>query len=134
MRPPRDWLNAGTVHARHGQHLSGRGGRAVGEHAQGPDPDAAILAGELAAADKADGAPADETDVAVKNGSALVFCRSPLVRRKERPPNSNAPASWRKKARVSGKKSENRVVFTSRTSRGASEKSGLTVTVPVRPA
>ena len=58
---------------------------------------------------------------------------SKFVRRKGRPPNSKLPASCRKKLRVSGTNSEKRDVFTSRTSNGASEKSGLTVTVPVSP-
>ena len=44
----------------------------------------------------------------------------------------DAAQSCRKKSRLSGMNSENREVLTRRSSRGASEKSGLTVTVPVR--
>ena len=46
----------------------------------------------------------------VKNGRPLFAVRS-KPREKPRPPNSKAPASCRKKSRVSGKNNEKRVVL-----------------------
>ena len=65
----------------------------------------------------------------VKNGNPFMAVRGGVI---ALPPNSNIVLSWRKKSLVSGKNSENRPVLTCRSSSGESEKSVLSVRVPVR--